>query len=374
MKSRDLAAGEIAGAIMSAATDSPASAQRVELHLAAAQSRDAFDIWRFALKDMFDVALGADKPAAAFRGDVTGFHLGDCLTFNNASVGQRLVRSSALARKSALDLVMIQHQTTGHLKGDYDGRAADLRAGDIGFVDFARPAASEENNFSRVTLIVPRERLPAAFRDRDLHGVVLDHRAASTQILGRYMRTLWRTAQNLQPQRTAAAVQAAFALANNVWAARAFDRDLEEAAAPTLRGVAADYIDDHLTERGLSPAAVAAAVGVSRSSLYRLFVADNGVHAYILGRRLDRCFAALLDARMRRTAIGDIAFAHGFGSEAHFSRAFQQRFRIKPRDLRAMAGARAPVGTGPSDPAVVATMRDWMFTLGLGTGVSGTRT
>ncbi|MFZ3309459.1 MAG: hypothetical protein WA280_08850 [Xanthobacteraceae bacterium] len=48
---------------MSAATDGPACGQRVELHLAVTQSRDAFDTWRFALKDMFEVTLGADKPA-----------------------------------------------------------------------------------------------------------------------------------------------------------------------------------------------------------------------------------------------------------------------------------------------------------------------
>jgi hypothetical protein len=94
---------------MNAASANPPSQRRAEIHLAAAQSPDAFDIWHAALAPMFDVALAGDKPVP-FRGDVVGFHLGECLTFNNASVGQRLVRTPALARSSALDHVMIHNR------------------------------------------------------------------------------------------------------------------------------------------------------------------------------------------------------------------------------------------------------------------------
>jgi hypothetical protein len=68
---------------------------KVELHIAAAQSRDAFDIWHAALADMFEVALKRDAPT--FRGDVIGFHLGDCLTFNNA-LGRPAPRAQCRAR------------------------------------------------------------------------------------------------------------------------------------------------------------------------------------------------------------------------------------------------------------------------------------
>ncbi len=105
---------------------------------------------------------------------MTGFHLGDSLTFNNASVAQRLVRTVPRARRSAIDHVMIQYQTSGHLTGDYEGHSVALSPGDIGFVDFGRAASSIDTDFSRITLIVPREHLPKTFRERDLHGIVLD--------------------------------------------------------------------------------------------------------------------------------------------------------------------------------------------------------
>jgi AraC-like DNA-binding protein len=349
---------------MNTASANPPSQRRAEIHLAAAQSQDAFDIWHAALAPMFDVALAGDKPVP-FRGDVVGFHLGECLTFNNASVGQRLVRTPALARSSALDHVMIQYQTSGHLRGDYSGRAVDLRTGDIGFLDFARATASSETDFSRITLIVPRERVPSAFRDRDLHGVVLDRSGASTQLLGRYIRALWRSAAALTASQASAAVDAAFTLADGAWTTRGFDGDEQAAIDPALRQMATSYLDENLSNRDLTPEKLAAAVGLSRTSLYRIFAPEGGVHSYILARRLDRCLAALVDDKRLLRSIGAIAYTHGFNSEAHFSRAFHRRFGITARDLRGMARQRAAAAARQSDPAAVATIADWVRMLSL---------
>jgi AraC-like DNA-binding protein len=341
----------------------PPPPSRIEFHLSAAQGAAAFDTWHGALRDLFDVKLVGEHAASAFRGDVTGFHLGDSLTFDNASVAQRLVRTPALARRSAVDHVMIQYQTSGHLRGDYDGRSIELRAGDIGFVDFARPTASCETDFSRITLIVPRERLPAAFRRRDLHGEVLDGSWAPTRLFGRYLKALWQAAPSLTPAQAAAGIDAAFALAGSAWMPRRIEPDQQAAIAPALRQMGLSYIDSHFSGPGLTPRAVAAALGLSRSSLYRLFEPDGGVQAAIRVRRLEGCFAALVDQRRQGKAIGAIAFANGFSSEAHFSRAFHLRFGIRARDLRGIVQERAAQRGHESDLDAVRMMRDWMHTL-----------
>jgi len=336
----------------------------VELHLADALSEDAFAIWHASLAGIFDVRLAAGDARRAFHGDVISFHLGDCLASNNASVGQNLIRPPALARRAEFDPIMIQYQTSGHLRGDYGGRAVALRPGDIGFLDFARATASSEDDFSRTTLIVPRTRLPAALQGRDLHGVVLDRDEVSTRVLSRYMTALWQSASALTESQAAAAVDTALRLAD-VWTPHGIHPDQLDAAAVTLRQMAGAYIDAHLTDPDLTPAAIAAALQLSRSTLYRLFDAEGGVRSHIVSRRLDRCLVALVADATRQRSIGWIAFAHGFNSEAHFSRAFRRRFGISARDLRGEVPDPAAVLGRASSPSAIATLREWMTRLGV---------
>lgn len=92
---------------------------------------------------------------------------------------------------------------------------------------------------------------------------------------------------------------------------------------------AVDYIERNLTSRALTPASVAEAVHVSRSTLYRMFGPSGGVNRYIVRARLDRAWQALAGpARTRR--VSEVAFALGFQSDAHFCRAFRRAFGVTP--------------------------------------------
>ena len=74
-------------------------------------------------------------------------------------------------------------------------------------------------------------------------------------------------------------------------------------------------------------------LGVSRTRLYQLLEPDGGIHHYIQRRRLLSAHVALSDITNRQQ-IGDIAFAVGFSSAAHFSRAFSKEFGYSPREAR----------------------------------------
>jgi AraC-like DNA-binding protein len=345
-----------------------AAAPRAELHLASAPQFDAFEIWQASLANLFDTTLVGENAAARFHGDVTGFHLGDSLTFDNASVAQRLVRTAQRVRRSGVDHIMLQYQTSGRLVGDYDGRAVTLNPGDIGFVDFGRVTASEDTDFSRTTLIVPRERLPMAFRARDLHGVVLDGNHPSTRLLARYMTALWQSAGQLLVQDVPAAVDAAFVLAEGAWnGLGSANVELRPEARQTLRRMAMTYIDRRLAQQDLSPLSIAAGLRISRSALYTLFEPEGGIESYIFARRLDRCFDAIVSDRARTAGIGEIALANGFKSEAHFSRAFSGRFGLNPSEVRRIATARALRTSAERDDGSAAmTFADWIRMLGSG--------
>jgi AraC-like DNA-binding protein len=100
------------------------------------------------------------------------------------------------------------------------------------------------------------------------------------------------------------------------------------------------YIDRHLADPDLSPAKVAAALGISVRALHLLFEPTGGSFARtVLRRRLEECRAALLANPTR--PVTDIAFAWGFGSLSGFYRAFQAAFGLTPGDLRAASLAAA---------------------------------
>jgi AraC-like DNA-binding protein len=290
-----------------------------------------------------------------------GFHLGDSLIFNSASLGHRHTRDASLVRRTAIDHVMIEYQTAGRRQGTFGRRSVTIAPGDVSFLDFGRTVESEEPAFSRVSLIVPRDRLPRALRERDLHGIVLGASHQPARLLGRYLAALARSAGVLTLDQAADAVATAFALSQRAFGqAILLSPEQRHAARPALRRMAQDYIERNLARPGFAPSEIAAEIGVSRATLYRLFEPDGGIIAFLIARRLDRCFEALLRDR-DGNSIGHIALSHGFSSEAHFSRAFRARFGVSARDVRAIV--RVPdqaVAAEESGLAALVTMPVWV--------------
>ena len=103
---------------------------------------------------------------------------------------------------------------------------------------------------------------------------------------------------------------------------------------------AKQYIATHLGDPELRPQAVADAVGLSLRHLSRLFAAEgDSITQHIWSERLARAHRELIDTRLRKASIGEIAFRWGFSSQAHFSRAIRERYGASPVSLRDAADA-----------------------------------
>jgi AraC-like DNA-binding protein len=118
--------------------------------------------------------------------------------------------------------------------------------------------------------------------------------------------------------------------------AMAFDKGVTDCSVAGARRVQARcFIEAHLKEPDLTPAVVARALEVSPRYLRMLFAADREtVSGYILRRRLEECARQLASSLRRGQTITEIAFAGGFNSTAHFSRAFRQQYGVAPRQYR----------------------------------------
>jgi AraC-like DNA-binding protein len=99
------------------------------------------------------------------------------------------------------------------------------------------------------------------------------------------------------------------------------------------------FVEDHLTDPGLSAARVAAGIGISERHLSRAFAAAGpSLPQFVLARRLDRARALL--AAEPQASIAEVAARCGFGTTTRFAQAFRARFGQRPTDVRRDARAR----------------------------------
>ncbi|TGR77322.1 AraC family transcriptional regulator, partial [Mesorhizobium sp. M2D.F.Ca.ET.223.01.1.1] len=76
-------------------------------------------------------------------------------------------------------------------------------------------------------------------------------------------------------------------------------------------------------------------MGCSRRYLHRAFEGEGmTLERFVWDRRLERSKEELLSPARASASISEIAFACGFNSSAHFSRAFKSKYDLAPRQLR----------------------------------------
>ncbi len=113
-------------------------------------------------------------------------------------------------------------------------------------------------------------------------------------------------------------------------------------------------IERRLDDPELTPARVAQAEGISERYLQKLFeAADDSFTHYVRERRLQRAWADLSNPAESHRSISEIAYRHGFGDSAHFSRAFRNRFGLPPREFRQQEAERIAA------PLAVPGQRGW---------------
>lgn len=106
-----------------------------------------------------------------------------------------------------------------------------------------------------------------------------------------------------------------------------------------LRLDAIRLIDRSLSDPDLSPARLAAQLGVSVRHLHRAFEGSGStVAAQMRARRLERCARALTDPADASRSVAEIAWTYGFSSASQLSVWFRRRYGTTPGDWRAHGG------------------------------------
>ncbi len=92
------------------------------------------------------------------------------------------------------------------------------------------------------------------------------------------------------------------------------------------------YIQDHLHDHQLGPAAIATAFGISTRSVHMLFEAEPmTVGRYIRAQRIAACRRTLEVEGLSHASLTDVALQWGFYDLSHMTRCFREEYGEPPR-------------------------------------------
>lgn len=297
-------------------------------HLPVAERGEA---WRQAFRERW--IMPGLPPVLEVQG--RSFDLGGAMLVDTIHPRLEFLRDAPTIRRDGGDDLYLLTQLSGGFRIETDSGVHEVAAGRFMAVDIARPVRRLASTGRTLCLAVSRELMEDTLPGLELRSAPLP--------AGDWLSEHLRTFREHVPRIDAGA--ASDLLRSTLFLLRACAAPSPQhvaEAAPALSAAllsrARRYIRAHHGDPGLTPERIAGALGASRSSLYRAFEPEGGVAEAIRRARLEAARRALED-RADGRRIGEIAFACGFTSEAHFSRAVRQAFGAPPSSLRAAAVA-----------------------------------
>jgi AraC-like DNA-binding protein len=323
---------------------------------------DAFAAWAQAMSMAFDVTA---TETAAFRGQIIAWFSGRSVLSATTCSRLQLDRTVRTIARSRIDHLGVTLITAGGLSGRAGQAAVRATAGDILCMDLLQTMsfAADGDANQEITLWIPRARLAAAMTEPDaLHGLVLPDGSPAAGLIGSCLRALAAAADRASTQKLNAYAAGTIALiAAAVLPEMQPPAGGREGAPPvaTLLNIRR-FIDRNVASPALDVDMIAASFGLSRASLYRLFVPVGGVKAYIRKQRLHRAFHEITAPEFSNRKIAGVAHRWGFTNVSAFGRAFRIAFGTSPGEARqaALNGAFGP-RPGP-DEREAASLQGWM--------------
>lgn len=301
------------------------------------EGSDRFEAWRESIGVIFDVEPSGAKASPTFNASVQTYNLGDLLVSGVDFSGQRFSRRLARISSDGIDHYLVQLYDVGGFSGATNRSDLNVRSGDVQILDLGQPHNSSARTSSTIAIIIPRDLLNEMLPSRGgLHGLILPGNHGAGGVLADFMKSLYLRLPSVEASEAATVARATAEIVAACFrpTAATADRAREQLEGVILERIRR-YIGENLGSAELSPDALCRQFRISRTQLYRMFEPEGGVAKYVQNRRLERAFSELRSPMYRHRRVSEIAFAAGFSSEAHFSRAFRQTFGMRASDVRA---------------------------------------
>lgn len=316
-----------AGASSRALTMSGSSIQCSEL--------DGFRDWTEFVNENFPSLEHRNHCSGTFAAHVSAFRFGSCSIATIKAGASEVLRTRLHAEAADSGHIKLIWQLAGTMDVEQDRRCTVIRRGQSTAVDTTRSyrcRLSEGAHFAVLT--VPHGACPGWQRiSQKLCGTALTEGNALRAAFGAVM-ALTDPEFGDRDEVGDSVLRAVQSLVTTSLHRSAHDLDTVGHGNPRLRK-AEQYIVAHLADPDLDPDDLAAALCMSRRSLYMLFKDHQLTPSKLIHDvRLQRCRQALDEPANGERKITDIAFDHGFSDYATFSRLFKQQFGITASAFR----------------------------------------
>jgi len=310
---------------------------------------EAYEAWHDSISVLFDVDPLENTLANGFGAEVESFMVGSMMLARSRSNVQGFKRKAQTIARSGMDHIMIQYFERGGNDIISESGIVRVRPGDIQVIDMAQELETKAHGldraervngheeFTNLSVIIAREHLEELVPTlHAMHLRVIPSGTPLNLILGNYILNLFSTAPNLRAREAEGLVKPtaqllAASLSQNMDTIEFTRNSVDEALLLSVRRL----IDLHLGDMTLSPDKIAAAMNISRATLFRICEPVGGVMNFVRQRRLALA-RRLLHSSNEQVHVKAIAYKLGFSNPSSFARAYRAEFGLSPSETKAL--------------------------------------
>lgn len=299
-----------------------------------------FHAWKDFVHDNFPWLEHRNHCAGSFEAEVSSYRIGAGAFSILRVCASDVIRTRHLADSSESGSFKLIWQMSGDMQIEQDDCSSLIEVGQATVCDTARPyriRMSEHSKFA--VFMLPYASCPGwEHISQKICGTRLAEGSTIRAALGALMglTTLPLDPQDDDNHTVVQAVQ--------LMLSASLHRSGAERGATAfqnvLLGKAQRYIAEHIADPELDANDLAAALCMSRRSLYTLFKEHDLTPARMIHDiRLEQSMRVLGDAGQQHRKITDIAYDLGFSDYATFSRLFKAQYGVTPSECRLKARA-----------------------------------
>nr|WP_301542455.1 AraC family transcriptional regulator [Cupriavidus basilensis] len=305
-------------------------------------ARQSLLAWQERMSPVYDIRPATAQGEQTFEASLSRYSIDD-LSFFDIRTGPNLAERS-LGRVSTENIRDITFSVF------LEGAPAQFLGGKPGInapqwhgvpsilaLDMDQPCTIRSFHGRMLLFFVPRALVEMAFPDAaSLHGRLVEATTPLMRVLISHLVALNRQIVGLCKEEADRAFRTAVELLAAAFSRHAgLSGNARAAVRAAVYGQVRRYVEANLHDPDLTPDSVLQSLQLSRASVYRLFMHEGGLAAYIRSRRLRAAADELV--RFPDMAVQDIASGLGFNNASSFTRAFRRAYDIAPQELHSYA-------------------------------------